>query len=188
MVSTGCGSRDDVTLAVEIRKLAGVDVRTCYQCERCTAGCPMAPFMDLKATQIMHTVQRAETAEDRDASLGCSGMWACVLCITCTPRCPKEVKVDRVIHILRELSRKENKVSEEQHNILAFHKAFLASIKSTGRLPEFMLIMRYKMSPLSLFQDALLGPKMLLRGKLHFIPHSIDEGEEVWRIFERCGT
>jgi heterodisulfide reductase subunit C len=188
MESAGCGNHGHPTLADEVRKLADVDARKCYQCGRCTAGCPMAPFMDLKPTQIMRAVQRAETAADRDTLLGCTGIWACVSCITCTTRCPKEVEVDRVIDTLRELSKKENKVSEEQANILAFHKAFLASIKSTGRLPEFMLIMRYKMSSLSLFQDAMLGPKMLFRGKLHFIPHSIDGVEEVRRLFEKCGA
>ncbi|MDQ7778329.1 MAG: 4Fe-4S dicluster domain-containing protein, partial [Planctomycetota bacterium] len=148
------------TLIDEIRRLSNVDVRKCYQCGRCTAGCPMAGFMDITPTQIMRSVQRAETPEDRDALLRCNAIWDCASCITCSTRCPKEVDVARVIDALRETAKKEDKVSEEQKNILAFHKAFLASIKSTGRIPEFMLIMRYKMSTLSLFQDALLAPKM----------------------------
>ena len=146
----------------------------------------MSSFMDLTTNQIMHFVHLGD-AKSIDKVLSSQAIWCCLSCETCTVRCPKEVKPSRIIDALREKAIENDKISEEASNIIKFHKSFLAVIKSTGRLAEFPLILRYKLSSLKLFQDILLAPVMVIKGKLHFMPHKIEGVEEVRKIFEKCG-
>lgn len=48
------------------------------------------------------------------------------------------------------------------------------------------MIADYKRRSLKFFQDVLLAPKLLMRGKLHFIPHRIQGAKAVRRIFDRA--
>ena len=45
------------TLAATIRCGAGDNAYKCYQCKKCTTGCPVAEFADLHPAQIMRAVQ-----------------------------------------------------------------------------------------------------------------------------------
>ena len=44
-------------LATEIRELSSENVYLCYQCQKCTAGCPVATFFDLAPHQIVRALQ-----------------------------------------------------------------------------------------------------------------------------------
>ncbi len=73
-------------------------------------------------------------------------------------------------------------------DILAFHRAFLETIRRGGRLHEVGLIASYKLKTGHLLQDVLMAPRLLARGKLNPLPHGIAGKEAVRRIFERCAT
>ncbi len=75
-------------------------------------------------------------------------------------------------------------VNPKARNIIAFHKSFLNSIRLTGRMFEIGMIIDYKRRSLRLFQDVLLAPKLLVRGKLHFFPHRIKGAKEVRNLFK----
>jgi ferredoxin len=45
------------TLDAQIRYLINEDVNLCYQCEKCTSGCPVSAEMELVPAQIMHAAQ-----------------------------------------------------------------------------------------------------------------------------------
>ena len=173
------------TLSESIQEATGVDAARCYQCGKCTAGCPMAAYMDLMPHQVMRLVQIGDEAAT-DKLLRCAAIWSCAGCLTCTQRCPQELDPAAVMDVLRERSNAENKVSPQQKKVLAFHRAFLKTIEGTGRMSEFALVRRYKMASLDLMRDAALAPAMLARGKLKFSSHKIRGRDEIRKIFAAC--
>jgi heterodisulfide reductase subunit C len=173
------------TLADTILDRTGVDVRECYQCGKCTAGCPMARFMDLAPSQVMRLTQIGD-AQAVDTLLASSALWSCVGCLTCTQRCPKDLDPAAVMDALREIAYEEGRVPAEQRKVLRFHQAFLETVKHAGRMSEVPLTALYKTLSGDFFSDVTLAPAMLLRGKLPLIPKVISGRKEVGRIFEKC--
>ncbi len=47
-------------LADRVLEKTSVDVARCYQCGKCSAGCPLAADMDFPPSQIMHLLQLRE--------------------------------------------------------------------------------------------------------------------------------
>jgi heterodisulfide reductase subunit C len=88
--------QDDEVIAL-IKEISGEDVRACYQCGKCTAGCPLASSMDLMPNQILRLIQVGEYEQ----ALKARAIWWCASCLTCAARCPKEVDPARVMDALR---------------------------------------------------------------------------------------
>jgi heterodisulfide reductase subunit C len=80
-----------------IESLSGQDLLACYQCGKCSAGCPMAKYMDILPNQIIRFAQLGH----EDALLTSNAIWMCVSCLTCNTRCPKGVKIAEVIEAVR---------------------------------------------------------------------------------------
>ena len=76
-------------LAERIAKEAGVNVRECYQCGKCSAGCPMADSFDLMPRQVIHCLQLG----DMEEIFKSKSIWLCASCHTCSERCPHEIDV-----------------------------------------------------------------------------------------------
>ena len=174
-----------LNLSASIREATGVDVARCYQCGKCTAGCPMTRYMDLMPHQIMRLVQIGD-APAEEKVLGCAALWSCAGCLTCTQRCPKELDPAAVMDVLRQMAYSRKKASPAQKKVLAFHRAFLSTVESDGRMSEFSLVRRYKMGSLDLMSDVALAPAMFARGKLKFAGHKTPGRKEVRRIFAAC--
>ena len=81
----------------KIESMSGQDLLACYQCGKCSAGCPMAKYMDILPSQIIRFAQLGL----EDALLSCNAIWLCVSCLTCNTRCPKGVKIAEVIEAVR---------------------------------------------------------------------------------------
>lgn len=169
-------------LVKEVKKLSGIKLKDCYQCGKCSAGCPMTFQMDYPPNQLIRFAQLGQ----RKTVLKSSTIWVCVSCITCTARCPKEIDIAGLMDVFREMSIKEGKATKQQCKIQKFHKSFLEVIRSNGRLYEALLVVKYKMRTLTLFQDVMKTPKMLLTGKLKLLPHGIEDKDALKKIFEEC--
>jgi len=169
----------------KIKKITGVHLPECYQCGKCTAGCPMTKHMDLRPNQVMRLLQAGTEASINEA-LSSSAIWSCVGCLTCTQRCPKKLDPAAVMDVLREESLKRGLASPLARKILAFHKSFLAVVEQTGRMGEIPLVGLYKLASMDLFSDLALGPAMFFKGKLPLKPHLIKGRKEVKRIFSEC--
>jgi len=177
------------TTANLISEMAHTAVEDCYQCGKCTAGCPMADVMDLMPNQIVRLAQLGEEGR----AVACGAIWLCVSCQTCTQRCPKSVDIAAVMDAMRQLSLERGTASESVKRTVAFQRAFLDNIRRNGRLNELELVGQYKtmaflgdVSVPLLFKDALLAPKMMQRGKLHLIGEKVKDRAVVRRIFDRC--
>ena len=172
------------TLAWDIEKNVDVLSRKCYQCGKCSAGCPVADEMDFSPSMVMRLLQ-TETPSNDNRILRSYSIWLCVTCEMCLGRCPMEIDIPSVMDYLRQRSMMEKKVNPKAKNIIAFHKSFLNSIKYTGRLFELGLTLDYKRRTLTLMQDISLAPRMISRGKLHFIPEIIRGRPHVGKIFKK---
>lgn len=84
---------------------------------------------------------------------------------------------------LRIIARRENRVAER--DIKLFYDEFLASIGKHGRIYEIGLLIAYNLKSGHIMTDADLGPKVLTKGKIHFLPDNIEGREKVAKIFER---
>ena len=72
----------------------------CYQCGKCSAGCPVAERMDVLPNQLLRLVQLDQAAEAATSH----AVWLCLSCLTCTSRCPQEVDCAGVMDALRQLA------------------------------------------------------------------------------------
>jgi heterodisulfide reductase subunit C len=173
--------RDAPSIKEQIQDLTGLNVARCYQCGKCSAGCPMASESDLRPHAIMRRVMQGR----RRQALADPTLWLCLTCETCSTRCPNDVDPARVIDALRELALDEG-VATAPRSIAAFHRAFLEQIKANGRLHEVGLVMDYKLRSGDLMKDVANAPAMLTRGKLSLRPHRIRGMDEITRIFKAC--
>ncbi len=164
-------------------------VAECYQCGKCTAGCPVAERMDRMPNQIVRMVQMG----DIEGAMASGAIWECVSCQTCSTRCPKSVDCAGVMDMLRAKSAERPSPEQARHQTILFQRAFLKNIRRHGRLNELELVGTFKTSVFAknlavpfLFKDAMLGPRMAQRRKLKLIGGSVSDRAVVGRIFDRC--
>jgi heterodisulfide reductase subunit C len=84
----------------QIEELSEQDVRACYQCGNCSAGCPAAAAMDLLPNQIIRLLQMGMT----EKALSARAIWYCASCLQCEARCPKGIDIARLTEALRTLA------------------------------------------------------------------------------------
>ncbi len=81
----------------KLEEISGQNLRQCYQCGRCSAGCPIVEAMDILPNQIIRLCQLGLVEE----ALNSKTIWLCASCITCNSRCPKGVDIARIMEALR---------------------------------------------------------------------------------------
>mgnify|MGYP001025452323 CR=1 FL=1 len=163
-------------------KARNVDVHACYQCGRCSSGCPIGDFFDLN---VMEVVRLAAYGQE-ERLLESHTIWLCAGCETCATRCPNDIEIPVLMDVLRELTlRKGAKPAEPR--IPAFHGSFLGSINRWGRVYEIGMIANYKVKSGDLTGDMKLGMDMFFKGKLKLLPHSIEGKAEIREIFSGKG-
>ena len=151
----------------------------CYQCGKCTSGCPVAYTMDLTPRQVMRALQLGLD----DELLKSSTMWTCLSCLTCSARCPREIDISGVMEALR-LASTKGKVMPAQKDSRLFHRLFIRSFQYTGRVYEFGWGAGYNLLSGHMLNQANILPGMLARGKMPIFPH-MTNSKEVQEVFKR---
>ena len=170
---------DTSAFSKEIEEICGQDVLTCYQCRKCTMGCPMAFRMEMKVSEMMRAIQLGL----REEVLSADTMWWCVSCETCATRCPQGIEIVEVMDTLREMTFREG-YEIPLKSIKAFHEVFLNSVESYGRLYEMGFAMGLNLALRTPLKDADLGPLMLSKGKLKLRPDKVKDLKSVKKLFE----
>jgi heterodisulfide reductase subunit C len=92
-------------LIQRIKEISLQKIMACYQCGKCTAGCPVADAMDIVPNEMMRLVMLGEI----DKLLSSKAIWLCTSCFQCGTRCPKGIEVHRVFEALRSLALRDGK-------------------------------------------------------------------------------
>jgi len=91
-------------LVAKISEISGQNLLSCYQCGKCSAGCPVASEMDLLPNQVIRLAQLGLI----DELLNCKSIWLCASCFTCNVRCPRGVNIAEVMEALRLILLRQN--------------------------------------------------------------------------------
>lgn len=90
-------AREGNAFTAGIERISGQKLLACYQCGKCSAGCPMSAHMDVLPNRMIRMAQLGM----REQLLETKAIWMCVSCLTCNTRCPKGIKIAEVIEALR---------------------------------------------------------------------------------------
>lgn len=81
----------------KIEELSGQNIYACYQCGKCSAGCPIVGHMDILPNQIIRVIQLGAHEEALDSKT----IWLCSSCLQCMAKCPKGVDLAKIMDSLR---------------------------------------------------------------------------------------
>ena len=177
------GSKGSVaTLSALFADDQGIHVQDCYQCQKCSAGCPVVFAMDYKPNQIMQMVSLGM----KDRLLSSKTIWVCASCYTCSTRCPNDIDIAGVMDWLRQTALREG-VTPAEKEVSLFHAAFLDSVRSHGRVHELGMMANYKRKTGRYWDDFKLGWKMSTKGKLKLWPSRIHRKKEIDVLFTKPG-
>lgn len=167
----------------QVEDLSGEKISACFQCEKCTNGCPLTFAMDIAP----HLLMRSILFGLKNEIIQSDTIWVCASCETCKTRCPNDIDIAHVMDILRQLSRKQG-VKESQKNAPLFHSAFLTSIRWYGRQHEMTMAVNYALKSEGingLIKQGNMGIEMIRKGKIKFLPSRLSAGRQVKDIFRR---
>lgn len=96
----------------KVQEISGQNLLACYQCGKCSAGCPAVSQMDILPNQIIRYAQLGF----RDELLRTKSIWICASCLTCNTRCPKGINIAEIIEAIRQilLRKREDHVKIEK--------------------------------------------------------------------------
>jgi heterodisulfide reductase subunit C len=169
------------TLREYILEMTGVDLSACYQCKKCTSGCPVSSLVKEPPAEM---ARRLQLGAD-DGLLERDLVWTCLACETCYARCPMGINLAAVMDALRALA-VEQGAAKPQGNAPLFNRAFLASVKTFGRAYDLSSIVTYKLGTGNLMQDTDKFPVMLKKGKMALLPSTGADTKTVKRVFEKA--
>jgi heterodisulfide reductase subunit C len=95
--------KDDFVKKIE--ELSGQKLLACYQCGKCSAGCPAVSEMDILPNQVIRFAQLGL----KDELLESKSVWVCASCYTCNVRCPKGIKIAEVMEAVRQILLRKRK-------------------------------------------------------------------------------
>ena len=87
--------RDESIQRVE--DLSGQAITSCYQCGRCSAGCPVVDEMEVIPNEVIRLLQLGQI----EKVLSSKTIWICASCMQCSARCPKGVEFSSICDALR---------------------------------------------------------------------------------------
>jgi heterodisulfide reductase subunit C len=164
-----------------VAEISGVDISLCYQCKKCTSGCPVASLTKSPPSEIVRRLQMGAGSELLASDL----VWMCLSCETCYARCPMEINIAAVVDALRSLAIAAGAPMPKENPAL-FNREFLRMVKAFGRSYDLPMIAFYKLGTGNIKQDTEKFPTMLRKGKMAILPPSGADKKTVKRIFSKA--
>jgi len=173
----------DYEFIQELESYGTFGAEACFQCRKCTNGCPVAFAMDVLPDQVIRMVLLGQ----REAVLSCNSIWLCISCETCTARCPNKIKIAELMDGLKEMAIQSG-IACPQPQIRKLHETFLDNVRKRGRVFELGFIQKYmfksgelrrKWNDGELSYDLKLGLKMAAKGRYLFRPSKINGKDEI---------
>jgi heterodisulfide reductase subunit B len=153
-------------LAKRVLEELGQNVFLCYQCVKCTSGCPVGEFFDWQPNQIMRALQLGQ----EDIALESQTPWLCASCQTCTTRCPQNLDITAIMEFLTREA-KARGLEPQIPEVDDFNQAFLREVRLWGRSYEPGVMAEFKLrNPRTMFDDLDMYTGFLRKGKVGFLP------------------
>jgi heterodisulfide reductase subunit C len=162
-----------------VQKMSDVDLRVCFQCKKCSSGCPVSGIAESPPSEIIRRLQLGAGDQILDSDL----IWTCASCETCFARCPMGIDMAAVIDALRALAIKK-KAAIPEGNVPLFNKAFLKTVGIFGRTYDLAMIGMYKVGTKTFMEDLDKFPTMLKKKKIALLPTFGADRKTVKRIFK----
>lgn len=172
----------DTSFATAVQERSGENLPLCYQCLKCTAGCPLSSHMDFKPNNIIRMIQYGQ----RERVLKSHAIWFCVSCMTCGVRCPNGVDISAIMDTLREMAIEAGYAYAAEKKVVQLHEEFVRSIKLWGRLHEVTFYIGYMARSLDILASLPAGLTLLARGKLPFLPKRIKGAKQIKRLYKKA--
>jgi len=112
----------------KVEELSGQNLLACYQCGKCSAGCPAISQMDLPPNQVIRYAQLGL----KDELINSNTMWICASCLTCNVRCPKGINIAEVMEALRQVLLRQRKDHVDINKLSTKEKSELPPIALVG--------------------------------------------------------
>ncbi len=131
-------------------KPGGENLKACFACGVCTAGCPVS---EIDERYNPRKIIRMAILGMRKEVLSSDLIWFCSLCYTCYAHCPQNVKFTDIMGVLRDMAIKEGYVNP----------SFLKQIRDIDNFSQkvrhrmVMSIVPKKSESISIEPDKLLG-------------------------------
>jgi len=167
-------------LADRIAKEADVKLYECYQCGKCSAGCPMAGSFDLMPRQIVHLMHLG----DMDSVMKSKSIWLCASCHTCVERCPHDIDIPTLIEKSRMEAQKRGICAVR--NVKLFNDIFTETIRGFGKSQEVILEGAYNVTSGRLLQDMANVPAMLQKEIVRPELNSVKDRDHIRDIMNKC--
>ncbi len=164
----------------------------CFQCRKCTSGCPVTFAMDLFPDEVVRLVMLGQ----REKVLNCKTIWVCAACETCTTRCPNEVRIAELMDHLKETAVREN-IPCPEPQVLQLHQSFLKNIRKRGRIFETTLLPIYwlrsgeilrRWKAGAFWSELGLGWRLLTKGRMPLRPSKIKNLTDIIRMINKSGS
>ena len=98
----------DPEFTKEVSKLlGGQDLSACFQCAKCSAGCPVSDKVNIQIHEVMRMLLFG-----LDEVLDTDMIWLCTTCYTCQERCPQGIDITDILFGLKNLGFKQGKVPQ----------------------------------------------------------------------------
>ena len=166
----------DTALAKLIEQETGENVYLCYQCVKCTSGCPLAEHFDYTPNQIMRAIQLGQ-----EEILSSRTIWLCASCQVCSTRCPQGLDIAKIMDQLMMIARQRG-IKPAIPAVEAFLQVFHRNTKLLGRAYEAGLILETNLRARDPLKDVFdLGLPMILKGKIKFLPSFVRMPKRVER-------
>jgi len=177
---TNRGAISERAFSDEIIASGGPRIFACYQCLKCTNGCPVAFSMDFKPHQLIRMIQLGM----RNQLLNSKAIWVCSSCKICSTRCPNNLDIAGLMDSLRRLAIFYGNLPNLE-KAATFHRIFLNNIRTFGRIFELGMIGEFKFRSQKIFSDFNLGAKMLMKNRFRFLPRRIKGMPQIKDIFSK---
>lgn len=166
----------------QVEERYAAQVAKCYQCKKCTSGCPVAEDMDYRPHQVIRMVRLGAS----ERLLSSDTLWTCVGCYQCATRCPQGIPITDIIYSMRAVAMRQGKTGTHARPP-AFTKAFTSTVERFGRSHEPVLLARYYLTtdPRPAFKFIPLGIKMFLQGRLPVMIHRVGRWRATRKVLRK---
>jgi len=107
------------------KELGGENIKRCFSCGTCTAGCPVREVTDRYNPR---RIIRMALLGMKKEVLSSQFIWLCSSCYTCYERCPQDVRIPELMNAIKNIAVREGflpSVMKVQLDLLSAHGRLL---------------------------------------------------------------